>query len=239
MRAFLSDRYAFIDNRWYLEAIHNIIPDGMFSHWRGDQDYFDGNVLIPDTIMDKPDGDSDYGGMISCFNNEIGSGRNEEQPSLFRAICMNGCVWSSTEGRTRRKVHRGEVSLPELAKDIYENITTQIPLFTVRVEQFLKTMEMKMDLPKLTIAAVCQKYGLSTKESGEVLHEYAHKESNHKNLFGVINAITRAGQLGRVRELDRIGGELVVLSKAEWESIQKRGASLSKAEVEKIFGLTA
>ena len=35
MRAFLSERYAEVDNRWYLEQIKNIIPAGRLSHWKG------------------------------------------------------------------------------------------------------------------------------------------------------------------------------------------------------------
>ena len=70
MRAFLSEKYAEVDNRWYLEQVKNIVPGGRLSHWRGDSDTIFGNVLIPDTIREEDD--SDYGGMVSVSNCEIG-----------------------------------------------------------------------------------------------------------------------------------------------------------------------
>lgn len=240
MRAFLSDQYAYIDNRWYLDCLHEIIPDGLFSHWRGDEDKFDGNILIPETIMDRPDGDSDYGGMISAANNEIGSGKNEQMPSLFRAICLNGMIHKQTKGEVRAKVHKGEIDFTSLKHDIYDNITKQIPLFTVRIEQFLATRSFETGSHNMTnvIGSIAQSNKLSKEEAQQVLVEFNEYESAHRNLFGVINAITRAGQKGRVRELDTIGGSLVSMSRSDWENVLKRGDTLKSEEIQKIFGLS-
>ena len=50
-RAFVTDRYAPIDNRWYLEQLKQNLPEGRLSHWRGDEDTIYGNILL-DTIID-------------------------------------------------------------------------------------------------------------------------------------------------------------------------------------------
>jgi hypothetical protein len=240
MRAFLSDQYAYIDNRWYLDCLHEIIPDGLFSHWRGDEDKFDGNILIPETIMDRPDGDSDYGGMVSCQNNEIGSGKNEQMPSLFRAICMNGCIHKQSKGESRGRVHKGEIDYVSLKKDIYENITKQIPLFTVRIEQFLNTQAMELGSYNVTgtVGAIAQSNKLTKDEARSVLVKFNEYESSHRNLFGIINSITRAGQDGRVREMDMVGGSLIGLSRSDWDNLLKRGATLKEKDIQSIFGLS-
>ena len=68
-RAFVTDKYAPIDNRWYLETLQEFMPEGRLSHWKGDEDTIYGNILLPDTILDYgTDDDSDYGGMISIGN---------------------------------------------------------------------------------------------------------------------------------------------------------------------------
>ena len=88
MRAFLSEKYAEVDNRWYLDQIKNIVPAGRLSHWRGDSDTIFGNVLIPDTIREE--NDSDYGGMVSIGNCEIGKRNVLSLPSVsgIRLRCL-------------------------------------------------------------------------------------------------------------------------------------------------------
>lgn len=91
LRAVLTDSFAAIDNRWFLELLSQVLPGGRLSHWRGNADEIFGNILIPDTIREESD--SDYGGMISVTNSEIGTARISELPGLFRSICMNGNIW--------------------------------------------------------------------------------------------------------------------------------------------------
>jgi hypothetical protein len=88
LRAFLSQKYTIVNNAWFLDVLSKAIPGGVVSHWKGDADSIFGNVLIPDTI--RAEADSDFGGMLSVGNSEIGTRRISSLPSVFRAICMNG-----------------------------------------------------------------------------------------------------------------------------------------------------
>ena len=56
------------------------MPD--YSHWKGDEDTHDLAIfLLPDTIMDYgQDDDTDYGGMVSISNCEIGKRRISQYP---------------------------------------------------------------------------------------------------------------------------------------------------------------
>lgn len=104
LRAVLTSIYAIIDNRWFLETLKELIPNGRLSHWRGDADTIWTNILIPDSIRQEKD--SEYGGMLSGGNSEIGERNMVTLPSIFRSICMNGCIWGQTKGEMFRVVHR-------------------------------------------------------------------------------------------------------------------------------------
>jgi hypothetical protein len=241
LRAFLTERYAPVDNRWYLEQLQGILPGGRLSHWRGDADTIYGNILLPDTIIDYgQDDDTDYGGMLSIGNCEIGKRRISQTPSIFRAICLNGCIWGQTEGKAISKVHRGTIDLDDLSKNIRKNIEAQLPLLPDGIERFLGIkIHTSDDVPmKNIIGAICSDNRLGKKESTEVLTQWVKHERNDRNLFGVVNAITRAGQtfdnVGWVK-FDELGGNLLDMHEDRWIAIKQRADSYTDKEIEKVF----
>jgi hypothetical protein len=243
-RAFVTDKYAPIDNRWYLEVLSEFIPGGRFSHWRGDEDTIYGNVLIPDTIMDYGADDSDYGGMISVGNCEIGTRRISQTPSLFRAICMNGCIWGQTSGEKIRKVHRGNIDLDSLKLEIARNIQHQIPLLAPGIKAFLATRAMETGKASIKgiVASVASDYKLSKKEATEFLNQYGQYEAGNRNLFGIINGLTRAGQKfdnATWVKFDEVAGSLMATSADRWATILRRADTFTDKDYEKVFSLTA
>lgn len=244
-RAFVTEQYAPVDNRWYLESLREFIPDGRFSHWKGDEDTIYGNILIPDTIMDYgQDDDTDYGGMISVGNCEIGTRKISQLPSLFRAICMNGCIWGQVEGERIRRVHRGNINLDSLKMEIAKNIQHQIPLLSPGIIKFLATrgMEIGKASTKGVIAAVSSDYKLSKREATEFLEQYITHETHESNLFGIIAGITRAGQMFDNKtwvHLDEIAGSLMDTSADRWATILRRADTFTDKDYEKVFSLTA
>jgi hypothetical protein len=244
-RAFVTEQYAPVDNRWYLESLREFIPDGRFSHWKGDEDTIYGNILIPDTIMDYgQDDDTDYGGMISVGNCEIGTRRISQLPSLFRAICMNGCIWGQVAGEKIRRVHRGNIDLVTLKMEIAKNIQHQIPLLSAGIIKFLSTrsLEIGKASTKGVIAAVSSDYKLSKREATEFLEQYITHETHESNLFGIIAGVTRAGQMFDNKtwvHLDEIAGSLMETSADRWSTILRRADTFTDKDYEKVFSLTA
>ena len=244
-RAFVTDKYAPIDNRWYLETLQEFLPEGRLSHWRGDEDTIYGNILLPDTIMDYgTDDDSDYGGMISIGNCEIGKRRISQTPSLFRSICLNGCIWGQVSGKQIRRRHIGEIDLHELKTEIGENIEYQLPLLPNGITEFLKLRELDSGgtSMKHIIGAVCKDERINKREATTILEQYVSYEQHERNLFGVVNAITRAGQeldSATWVRFDEIGGSLVGTTDTRWNNIIKRAESLTDKDFEKIFMLSA
>jgi hypothetical protein len=243
-RAFVTDKYAPVDNRWYLESLAEFIPGGRFSHWRGDEDTIYGNILIPDTIMDYDSDDSDYGGMISVGNCEIGTRRISQTPSLFRAICMNGLIWGQAAGEKIRRVHRGNIDLDTLKLEIAKNIQHQIPLLAPGIKMFLATRSMETGKASIKgiVASVASDYKLSKKEATEFLNQYGEYEAENRNLFGIINGLTRAGQKfdnSTWVKFDEIAGSLMVTSADRWATILRRADTFNDKDYEKVFSLNA
>lgn len=241
LRAMLTDSYAIVNNEWLLEMYSKIIPNGRLSHWRGDSDTIYGNVLIPDTI--RQEDDSDYGGLLSIGNSEIGERRLSSMPSIYRAICMNGCIWDRVDGALIAQVHRGKIDLYELIEKIRENVNVAIPL----IPQIMETMLMKKEFKyagqmKSMFAQIVTDNKLSKKEASAVLDSYhtevSEVKQNHQTLFGVINAFTRAGQkLSNKKwiDFDTIGGKLSEYSLEQWQHLSSKANKWKVEETEAVF----
>lgn len=240
LRAFVTEKYAPINNRWYMETLNEIVPGSVYSHWRGSDDTIYGNVLLLDSIMDYgQDDDSDYGGMLSIGNCEIGRRRINQRPSVFRSICMNGCIWNQKQGEMINQRHIGAIDLVKLRKRIVDNIEKQLKLVPIAVRQFIGTRDLKVTgSMKATLAAVCIKNRLDKREAREVLAQFTGWESNHRNLFGIINSITRAGQEldnDQWVKMDELGGSLSLWGLDEWNSLTSFANTLPVKEVDEVF----
>jgi hypothetical protein len=218
----------------------------MVSHWKGDADSMFGNILIPDTI--RKETDSDFGGMLSVGNSEIGTRRISSLPSVFRAICMNGCIWDQKSGKGINKVHKGAVDFMELEKLIIENLEEQIPLLPVGIERMLglraygcgdtgtqsllAQTAIDHNLSKKQIKAVYQGWGAEAAILGQ-------REA--KTAYGLMNAITRAGQTFDSNEqwvrFDTIGGEFVNMDRTSWDKFRSRADGLTTKQIDKRLGV--
>lgn len=244
LRAILSDRYAVVDNRWLLESMEQLIPGGRVSHWRGNSDSLYTNILIPDSI--RAESDSDYGGMFFVGNSEIGESRLSVYPSLFRAICWNGCIWGQKKGEALTRIHRGRVDLNALQVAIRENLNSQIPLLNNGINSLLQTRMLRWENSSATplLAQVAMDARMSRKQVKEFLGAYdteAVTTPEYRNtLFGIINAITRAGQNLEDSDwvrFDELGGRILAEGEIGWERTIKRAMSLRTSEIESVLGM--
>ncbi len=240
LRAMLSDRYAIINNLWYMEVIKEVLPGGMLSHWRGNADSIYGNVLIPDSVIESDD--SDYGFMTSLSNCEIGTRRLSQYPSVFRAICMNGNIWSQTKGTKINKVHRGNINLLELKTYIHDNIMDQVPLAASLIQSLLDTRKLQLssgDSLRNIFTIILGDEKLNKEEAKEVVTQFSQYESSDRNLFGIINSITRAGQKfnnDRWVDFDFIGGKLAAMNASNWDRIKSKAKNVTSDDIELVFG---
>jgi len=241
LRGVLTEGRCLVRNEWYLRLVARAVPGGRLSHWRGDDYTIYGNVLIPDTIRDESD--SQYGAMISLSNCEIGKRRLIQQPSLFRAICMNGCIWDQAKGLAFKLTRRGLIDLSMLERELIQNIEEQIPLAKSGLDRLLqtRTFETKTSM-KPVFAQVCKESRIPKDLASSVLwawREESRQTPDHCNtLFAVINGFTRAGQAHDNEtwvKFDTIGGRLATLERDDWDDLVSRAARLKAKDVDKTF----
>ena len=243
IRAFLSEKYAEVDNRWFLNQIKDIIPGGRLSHWRGDADTIWGNVLIPDTIREEDD--SDYGGMVSIGNCEIAKRNVMSMPSLFRAICMNGNIWSQMKGHEIKVRHIGEIDFDQLKLKLRNNIEAQIPLIPQGIERMLGLRAKGTDgvpMKKIIAAFAGNTREIDKRGATAILEAWVTKESKiapaERSLFDVVNSVTRAGQYLDNQswvKFDELGGRLTNYNDGQWERLKRRAEDLEDDDMSKIF----
>lgn len=243
LRAVLSEQYAIVNNLWFLETLKKLIPGGLLSHWRGDADTIFGNVLIPDTI--RQESDSHYGGMLSVGNSEIGLRRILSLPGVFRAICMNGCIWEHEKGEAVSKVHRGAVDFKGLEQAIAKNLQAQIPLLSDGINKVLGTRAMKFgNVPTVNvIAEFFDSFKLPKTHAPKFIGFYNVEEgilgNDVRTAFGLQSAITRLGQeLSNENwvKYDMVAGKIADLTDNRWEGMMNRAKTLDKKDIEKSLG---
>lgn len=249
LRAMLSDMYAIIDNVWYLECLQGVFKGfdspPQFEHWNTDGDSIHGNLRIPG--IESKRSDSDYGGMLFIGNCEIGTRRIAIAPAVWRQICTNGMMgWA--KGQEWNKVHRGDVDLKGLASSIQAQINNAIPILADGIDRLTNTQALEFSKgvkPSQLIAQIADNYKMTTGEKGQAIAtvaEYVNHESNFRNLFGIINAITRVAQTQIPAEhhrLEEIGGDLTQLTPNQWERLNNVAAYMPEERYNKILGRVA
>lgn len=240
LRAMLSLEYKPIDNMWLVDVYRALMPDALFSHWRGNADDIGGNLLIPDNV--RSEGGNDYGGLISIGNSEIGRRRFRQTPSIFSWVCRNGCIWDQEEGYTINMVHKGEPNYVELREMIATNINDQIPLVASAIDRLLATRLLILPRTevKTTIAQIAVENNLTSSQAVAVCNEFVIHYNGHVSLFGIIDAVTRAGQTfddDTWIKFDEIGGKLLSLNGDGWNTLRQRGKLLDTKRIEKLFSV--
>lgn len=239
LRAVLSEIYAPIDNRWYLKQLQDLMPDARLSHFdRSSADTFRGNILIPDSIREEDD--SDYGGMISAGNCEIGLRRFEQYPSVFRAICMNGCIWDQEKGSKYSQVHRGKIDLKQLAARLKDNINTQIPMLNQGIDMMFATRELEFgDVEaRRVLAQIAKDNNMTGVQTVSLYTNFATFGKAQRNGFGVIDALTRAGQEFESDvwlSFDKAAGNIIEGGEKNWDKLIRRAESIEDKDIEKIL----
>lgn len=240
----LPQKFHRLDNEWVLESLQKIIPNGRVSHYKGNPDTIKANILIPDSI--RKDDDSDYGGMLAVGMSEVGECGLSTTPSLFRAICMNGCIWGEKKGVGFKLAYSSDYQLDDVYSRMRHNLVEQIPLIVGHVDDLLLTKDKQfVGSVEPVLYEVCKHEKLSPDLGLEVLAGYKFEteqvETSKGNLFGLINSVTRVSQLqGQMgwEQLDLIGGKMMYYSDKTWNKILDNAKEVEEEVVDKYFGIT-
>ena len=178
----------------------------------------------------------------SVFGNcEVGTSRMSQYPSVFRSICMNGCIHGQTRGNIISQVHRGSIDYDQLKVAMAENIHNQLELMPGAIAAFLATRQQTFSdsvNAKQVFATMAVDYRFTKDQALSTLIAFNKHERDHRSLFGVVNAVTRAGQLFDFRttqQMDMIGGNMVA-SASRWMDVIKKAEAMTESDMDKVYG---
>lgn len=239
-----SEKYGVINNAQVLEMISNALPGGysdcLVSHGWNDGDSMVGNLLLPDYIKNRPD--SEYGSGLSIKNSETGRFRFTVAPFLFRAICLNGCIWGRENATVSiDKKHLGHIDMDA----IQTNVINAVNLALSQGEQLLGlfdiTKEITVTNQKELVASLSQDNKL-TLAQGRAWLKAIEKEPGD-TVFHTIQGLTLAAQsfTGDVRQnMEETAGLILAPSltadidaiAALWQKFSVRAEGLNEKQVE-------
>lgn len=245
VRAFLSSRYRTIDNIDVAQAALPVLIQE--SKKLGSVKVMSSEVtdrrLYIKAVSDRltfevKKGDAVQAG-ISISNSEVGKGSVRVEPFLLRLICLNGAV---IEDSAVRKFHIGRQSAElEAAEQVFSDATREQDdkAFMMKLQDVVRAAfddEVFNKFKGLTIDASTRKIKAPVQEVvEEIANKYSLKET-HKDSFltnliegkdlsqwGVMNAITAIANTAEdyetATELEKIGGSILMMSKAEWSTL--------------------
>jgi hypothetical protein len=233
VRLVASDRYGIIDNNEVLGMILEAMPQqylgqALASHVHNDGDRIWGNILVPDQMKTIP-GDSDYGTGIAFANSEIGTNLAVVNAFLFRAICLNGCIWGRRDAESGlSKKHLGEINREQVRAYINNIVDIGLSEGNSLLTQLGYTYEVpvtKTQVPAV-ITYLVQTNRLTVAESRAWIKAY--EVEPYESAFGVVNGLTRAAKetVGQQRwNLESLAGKILSPSLQSTQEMVERAWS--------------
>ena len=244
-RAFLSDRYRPIDHLFVLKPFMEALEDYGKS---GGAIEIKSNVLSDSrmyiqVIFPKISGEVVNGDVVSAgitlVNSEVGLGAFDVRSFLWRQWCSNGAVAKSY----LRKYHTGrrignddadyniysdETLQKEMdafrsrLRDIFKHVITE-DVFQDVLTQLRGAAQDKVTHPNTVIENVTKRFNLTEDDGDHILSNMAVE--GNMSRYGVFNGITALAKLTddaeRAYEYERIGSEVITLSKSDWNVINE------------------
>lgn len=240
-RAFLSDRYRRLDYAPVLEAVYPFlasIPGLQFESvaLTGSKMYL--KVVTPQYRFEMSPGDIVQAGAV-ISTSEVGQGALSVQRLIFRCVCSNGLI---VPDAGYRKTHIGRVNgVSEDGLTVYSDETLEAEdkafflkardtimsalseaTFTMAAQKMQRTIGMRIiGNPSKAVEQVATRFLLTEEESNGVLASLMGDQMF--TAYGLVNAVTDVSKsidsYDRATELETIGGRMIEMKDAEWQSV--------------------
>lgn len=245
VRAFLSDRYARIDNVDIMAAVNPVLRELAEQHpgIRAESAALTDKrmylkVVVPTIqaeLRSANRGDIVQAGFV-ISNSEVGAGKASVDQMIYRLLCKNGMI--AGERFSRR--HLG-ARIEDEDSDVFSDRTKRLDDRTVisamqdmvraacdvtRFQAVVAQMDEAIDTrpiesPRHAVEVLAKKHDLSENESDLVLGNLLRDvNQNGLGLFGLLNAVTAASQnvdeYERATELEALGGTLLDMDTDQW-----------------------
>lgn len=243
VRAVLSNRYRAFDNYFVMSALLPALDDavskGTEIRFRA-QGMTDARLYVqvtfPGMAQEVRVGDVVEAGL-TITNSEIGVGRLNVEQLIYRLVCMNGMRAGGLVNRNHvgRAIGDREEDY-SLYRD--DTIAAELESYRLRIRDLIAHALSEEELDKLVrplkaaaeqpfsrptpvVENVTKRFGLTEVESLLALENLI--EDHDYTQYGLANSITKLAHslesLDRQFEVEGIGGQIINLSKADWEVI--------------------
>jgi hypothetical protein len=242
VRAILSDSYRPLDN---LDLAEAVLPKLIGLEARVVSGEVTENRFYLKAVTERIQGTVKPGDVIQAgvvvSNSEVGQGSLRVEALDYRLVCTNGMIRETAV----RKAHLGRGSrghdLIEDAREYFRSETRAADdrAFFLKVQDATAAMfdqerfdrrlltyretgerEIKAD-PVQVVEVTAQRFGFSEGERTSILQHLIR--GSDLTQWGLANAVTRAAQdqesYDRATELEKLGGEVVELSGADWRQM--------------------
>lgn len=200
IRAFLSERYAIVNNVWYLEKIREQFADTEIraARWRGNADTIYGELIFPETRRQYDD--STYYAGLSIGNSEIGVRNVSLRSFVFREVCSNGLTKSDKEISRKNWKHLGSPKLDEIEKWIATIVArgNDSAFNLIEQSQNMLNMSVPADAMAGVFTQLLSQLKMSQSEQRKAW-QFLEKErgvidEKANSVFGIHSALTRYAQ---------------------------------------------
>jgi len=248
-RAFLSDRYARIDN-WDIASqalpILGDVPDMQIVSCEVTPHHLYLKALFPRVEREVKRGDVVQAG-VCISNSEVGLGAVKVEPLVLRLVCSNGMI-AADHGMKRHHVGRRLDKEGDHTREVFQDDTLRADdnAFMLKFRDVVKasaddasfgrivdrmTEAASQDVGGTDPAKVVQQLAkaeqLTEAEQGGVLRHLI--EGGDLSAWGMVNAVTRAsqdaGDYERATDLERLGGKLLASTGDDWQRLMAKAVA--------------
>lgn len=240
VRAFLSDRYARLENEQLANTVLPILmedPTVQIVSCEITEARMYIKAVFPKIQGEVVKGDVVQAG-ISISNSEVGQGSVKIEPLIYRLVCSNGMIINDARFSARHVGSRiGDDAnlISVLSEEAIRADDNAVLLKTrdvvrasfdeVRFQRHLTqmvdaTMDRLEGNPAEAVKVLAKKESLTEFESGSILRHLI--EGADVTRWGLLNAVTRTAQdvssYDRATDLETLGGNLLNLDRKEWNT---------------------
>ena len=194
LRAVLTDRYTPIDNRMLLRCLHRSLPPHLKVQWMAlDEESFHLRLFDPTCVIEVKNGDPLMAGL-HISNSEVGKRSVTIDAIVYRQVCSNGLI-RLIKGKSLMQQRHIAVTPAHFVSLLQRAMHQAL----IASHEFLEQMAMATREPirdvEKEMKILVSDWHLSQTFVEQVEDHLVHEERAHQeNLFGLVNALTRAAQ---------------------------------------------
>jgi hypothetical protein len=194
LRAVLTDRYTPIDNQMLLRCLHRSLPPHLKVQWIAlDEESFHLRLFDPTLVMEVKNGDPLMAGL-HISNSEVGKRSVTIDAIVYRQVCSNGLI-RLIKGKSLMQQRHIAVTPAHFVSLLQRAMHQAL----IASHEFLEQMAMATREPirdvEKEMKILVSDWHLSQTFVEQVEDHLVHEERAHQeNLFGLVNALTRAAQ---------------------------------------------